>query len=259
MMTFHPYGDSAILINFEQRIDADINAQVSALTRSIEAANIDGITFCIPAYCSLTVGYDPSILHYEQWSQILQSLINSVQTKVEQKEVRKLQIPVCYDLAFAIDMEEVQRQKDLSVEEIINLHESTTYRVYMLGFLPGFAYMGRLPEALYVKRKTTPRLRVPAQSVGLAGFQTGIYPSIAPGGWQIIGKTPLKTFDGRKENPFLFQAGDNQDVQVFNVPTSYLTNFPYGIEIRYDSSLNGKTILINVAADSDLAKYAWRL
>ena len=208
MMTFHPFGDSAILIKFDQKIAESVNAEVIAFAQSIETAGISGITFCIPAYCSLTVGYDPSILRFEQWSQILQSLANSEKAKIPQRKIRTLKIPVCYEPEFALDIDEVKRQCKLSIKEIITIHSSTLFRVYMLGFLPGFVYLGRLPESLSVSRKTTPRLRVPPRSVGLAGFQTGIYPSIAPGGWQIIGRTPLKTFDGNRANPFLFRAGD---------------------------------------------------
>ncbi len=108
----------------------------------------------------------------------------------------------------ALIWEEVRKQTGLSPKSIIEIHTSITFQVYMLGFLPGFVYMGSLPESLSCARKPKPRLRVPPRSVGLAGLQTGIYPSEAPGGWQIIGKTPLNIFDGKNENPFLFKAGD---------------------------------------------------
>lgn len=207
MMHFQPYGDRALLINFEQKIDPEINAAVIDLERAVTAGHIPGITFCIPAYCSLTVGYDPGVLSFEELCQKIRDL-NIEGQKKELKPPRSLHIPVCYEEPYALDFAEVCQQTGLSREEVIDLHTRTHFRVYMLGFLPGFAYMGRLPEALFCPRKTTPRLRVPAQSVGLAGFQTGIYPSEAPGGWQIIGRTPLKVFDGAQEDPFLFRPGD---------------------------------------------------
>jgi len=153
------YGDQAILINFEQKIDPAINAAVIAL-------------------------------------------------KKPQKEARQLKIPVCYELPYALDLQALSDEKGISLEKIIELHTSQTYKVYMLGFLPGFTFMGKIVPALACKRKLSPRLKVPASSVGIAGFQTGIYPTTSPGGWQILGRTPLKIFDPKKENPFLFQAGD---------------------------------------------------
>jgi inhibitor of KinA len=208
MMNIHPYGDCALLINFEQRIAPEINARVIDLNEAIDSAGLPGITFCIPAYCSLTVGYDPMVVRFETLREQITVLAQGGAIGTEYRSSRQLKIPVCYEQPYALDFTDVSRQNGLSREEIIALHTATKFRVYMLGFLPGFAYMGRLPEALFCSRKTTPRLRVPAQSVGLAGFQTGIYPTEAPGGWQIIGRTPLKVFDGAQEDPFLFRPGD---------------------------------------------------
>ena len=207
-MQFHAYGDSALLINFDQKIDPEINLAVVALKDAIEKFTIPGVTFCIPAYCSLTVGYNPSVLHYDELCEQINALTSINMDDKKLQPGRTLKIPVCYEVPYALDFPDLIQQTGVSREEIIKIHTTTPFRVYMLGFLPGFAYMGRLPETLFCSRKKTPRLRVPAQSVGLAGYQTGIYPSEAPGGWQIIGRTPLKIFDGEKENPFLFQPGD---------------------------------------------------
>lgn len=207
-MDIHPYGDCALLVNFEQQIDPEINARVIALNEAIGAAGLSGITFCIPAYCSLMVGYDPAAAQFEILREQIVTLARDSARTSDRSPARRLKIPVCYEEPYAMDFEDLCRQTSRSREEIIGLHTSAVFRVYMLGFLPGFAYMGRLPEALVCARKTTPRVRVPARSVGLAGHQTGIYPSDAPGGWQIIGRTPLRVFDGAKENPFLFQPGD---------------------------------------------------
>ena len=207
------YGDQAILINFEQKIDPAINAAVIALKNAIEQAKIDGITFMIPAYCSLTVGYNRTIIEYE----ILVEVINQIGIDVsdtlggiryEEASFRQLKIPVCYELPYALDLKELSEEKGISIEKIIDIHTSQSYKVYMLGFLPGFVFMGKIAAELQCNRKVTPRLRVPASSVGIAGFQTGIYPTISPGGWQILGRTPLKIFNPQKEKPFLFQAGD---------------------------------------------------
>jgi len=214
------YGDQAILINFEQQIDTTINAAVIALQNSVDQANIDGISYMIPAYCSLTIGYNPAVIEFD----ILQAVIKQIGTKLfesgENKElgtyessqnkegIRQLKIPVCYEAPYALDLEALSIEKGISTKKIIDLHTSQTYKVYMLGFLPGFVFMGKVVPELACNRKVTPRLRVPASSVGIAGFQTGIYPMISPGGWQILGRTPLKIFAPQKENPFLFQAGD---------------------------------------------------
>lgn len=207
-MTFRIYGDSAILINFEQKIEEAINEQVINLTRLIELAALPTVRYCIPAYCSLTVGYDALATDYDELVEQIKQLSKGLTEEQNPGSGRKLKIPVCYEKPYAMDFSELCEKSGLSQEEIVKLHTGLSFRVYMLGFLPGFVYMGKLPKELYCPRKSNPRLRVPANSVGVAGFQTGIYPSIAPGGWQIIGRTPLKIFDGTKKNPFLFQAGD---------------------------------------------------
>ena len=214
------YGDQAVLINFEQQIDTTINAAVVALQKAIEQAKIDGVSYMIPAYCSLTIGYNPIVIEYG----ILQEVIKQIgatlfesetnnaqgtfQKSPNKKSSRQLKIPVCYEAPYALDLEALSKEKGLTKEKIIALHTSQTYKVYLLGFLPGFVFMGKIVPELECNRKVTPRLRVPASSVGIAGFQTGIYPTVSPGGWQILGQTPLKIFDPHKENPFLFQAGD---------------------------------------------------
>ena len=215
-MTFQAYGDRAILINFEQKIDPVVNAEVIDLKKAVEHSEITGITFCIPAYCSLTIGYDPFIIGYDQLCEEIRSLqVEKVVNTVK----RKLNIPVCYEGPYAPDLENVCEQTDLSREAIIQLHTANPFQVYMLGFLPGFPYMGKLPEELYCKRKDVPAKKVPAQSVGIAGFQTGIYPIEAPGGWQIIGRTPIPVFNPNKEQGFLLQSGDLVQFRVITAKT----------------------------------------
>ena len=202
-MIILPYGDSALLVNFEQRIDEDINQRVIGLQKILESQ--EGVTFTIPAYCSLTIGFDAAIINAAQLTELIQ---HQEQTSSDRQLGTTYTVPVCYEGDFAPDMQEVCELTGLAKEEIIRLHTSTAYRVFMLGFIAGFAYLGKLPEALQCPRKQTPRKVVPQGAVGLAGFQTGIYPADAPGGWQLIGQTPLKTFQPHEKIPVKLQPGD---------------------------------------------------
>ena len=215
-MDFKALGDSAILINFEQQIDPRVNDQVIVWTKAIESAGIPAIQYCIPAYCSLTVAYDPHLIQFDTLCQLLKKLEPSKDIQ-QPSQNRTLRIPVCYEAPYALDWAEVEQQTGLPKSRVVELHSSTEFRVYMMGFIPGFTYMGTLPQILACQRKTTPRTKVPALSVGLAGLQTGIYPANAPGGWQIIGRTPIKVFDGDRQHPFLFKTGDR--VHFFSIST----------------------------------------
>ncbi len=213
-MIFQPFGDNALLINFEQVIDIQINQKVIELAQNIDAAQWQEITFLIPAYCSLTVGFNSEKVSYEvlvDKINLLRKNNGSEKKRIPQddKSTRILKIPVCYDTKFALDIEDVGEQKKLDCNEIITLHTATVYHVFMLGFLPGFPYLGSLKDELVSDRKEAPRMKVPSGSVGIAGNQTGIYPLEAPGGWQIIGRTPIDIFDAKLDNPFLFQVGDS--------------------------------------------------
>ena len=206
-MDILPYGDHAILINFENKIDIQVNHKVVHLSDLLHKTKPRGFQYCIPAYCSITIVYDPMITTYEQLKIEIDNLEISIdsQTKVKGREIT---IPVCYAKQFAPDLESFANSKALSTKEIIDIHCSQTYHVYMLGFLPGFAYLGKSPASISAKRHNSPRLKVPSGSVGLAGLQTAIYPCESPGGWQLIGRTPVKIFNEIKENPFLFEVGD---------------------------------------------------
>ena len=144
---------------------------------------------------------------------ILSEQIEELTSKSESTDLelnsRFIEIPVCYETPYALDMGEVKEKTGLNAQEIIDTHCQETYKVYMLGFVAGFAYLGSLPKQLFCPRKTEPRKEVLAGSVGLAGLQTGIYPANAPGGWQIIGRTPVPTFNPKADNPTLFKAGDS--------------------------------------------------
>ncbi|HET6996428.1 MAG TPA: 5-oxoprolinase subunit PxpB [Chitinophagaceae bacterium] len=210
-----PISDSALTIDFGNVIDESINQQVLDLFRQLQQYPVTGMTEAVPAYSSLTIYYDlfqlrksiPAGTTVYDWMRV------QLQEKLEQSslanngETRLITIPVCYELEFAPDIEALARQKNIAVDEVIAIHSSGLYRVYMLGFLPGFCYLGEVDERIVVPRKSQPQ-PVAAGSVGIAGRQTGIYPMASPGGWQIIGRTPLKLFEAQKEQPALLMAGD---------------------------------------------------
>tara|TARA_R110001599_G_scaffold148473_1_gene332133 strand:- start:6193 stop:6900 length:708 start_codon:yes stop_codon:yes gene_type:complete len=204
-MKIVPFGDSALLVNFEQKIDIVINNQVLSLFKQLQ--EVKEVTFLIPAYCSLTVGFGDQT-SFKTLSKQIEEITSKSQSTDLNLNPRLIEIPVCYEAPHALDMSEVTEKTGLTQQEIIDTHCLETYKVYMLGFVAGFAYLGSLPEQLFCPRKTDPRKEVLAGSVGLAGLQTGIYPANAPGGWQIIGRTPIPTFNPKAENPTLFKAGD---------------------------------------------------
>ncbi len=219
MHTLHPYsifhlGDRALTIDFGNVIDRAVHQKVMRLYEHLASQKLPFITDMVPAYSSLAVYYDvhalklvqPGATAFDTISDRINAMAIDLETAPRTSSV--VEIPVCYALPFSMDSEVVRRQHDITHTEIIRLHTERTYYVYMLGFIPGFAYMGELTEQLQMPRKETPRLKVPAGSVGIVGKQTGIYPLESPGGWQIIGRTPLKLFDKEKENPVLLSPGD---------------------------------------------------
>ncbi len=202
-----PLGDQALLINFQQKIDYRIHDQVMSLYLQLKSNAISGVKYMTPGYSSLTVGYDPGLISYLELKSIIRQLTKLPKTP-EAITGRKLTLPVCYQAPYAADLAEVTLQKDLSKGEIIELHTANPFRVFMLGFLPGFPYMGILPESLVMPRKSRPSIKIPERSVGIAGEQTGIYPWESPGGWHIIGRTPLPVYHQTHRDPFLFRVGD---------------------------------------------------
>ena len=201
------FGDRGILVNFEQKIEAEINEQVIRLSEDLLHQHGDSLLYTIPAYCSLTIQYDPKRTNFKALSGSITSLLNRT-TSPATSSHRKIEVPVCYDTTFGLDMVEVCANKGINSATLITEHTKPTYRVYMLGFLPGFVYMGKLSQSLWCTRRRDPRLLVPPESVAIAGAQTVIYPSEAPGGWNIIGRTPLPLIQPDAEEPFLFKAGD---------------------------------------------------
>ena len=238
MHTLHPYsifhlGDSALTIDFGNVIGEEINQKVLLLFHHLKKLQLPFITGLVPAYSSLAVFYDVTSVRRMYPGQTafdsLSDIINDMRVNLEGTIVvpsRTIEVPVCYSMKFAPDAGMITELKNISLKEIIELHTSRTYRVYMLGFLPGFAYMGVVDERLATPRKETPRTMVAAGSVGIAGNQTGIYPMDSPGGWQIIGRTPMLLFDKEKEQPVLFEPGD--EIKFYSISEDEFANYQGG-------------------------------
>ncbi|MBN8676656.1 MAG: 5-oxoprolinase subunit PxpB [Chitinophagales bacterium] len=210
----YPLSENAATVAFGDQMDDALHQQVLQLDQAIRQEPFAGWVENVPAYASLTVFYQrekiavsESISAFEQVRQWLHSKLANENPNLT-LPTQVLRIPVCYEAPFAPDLDFMADFHGVSREALIALHQQDTYKVYMMGFLPGFAYMGAVDEKLSTPRKSTPRARVPAGSVGIAGRQTGIYPFDTPGGWQIIGKTPLKMLDWGKSDPFLLKTGD---------------------------------------------------
>ncbi len=205
---FHMSGDKAFIVRFGYDIDIKTHRKVKNFTRAIEQLHIRGVSQIVPAYCDVTVCYDPAIIDYETLLSKLKAIdINTINDFNSASKL--IHIPVCYHEEFAPDLSFVARHNELDVEEVINLHSSVEYLVYMLGFTPGFVYLGGLDKKITTPRKYKPRQKIKAGAVGIADKQTGVYPIDSPGGWQIIGKTPLKMFDISRTPEVLIQSGDH--------------------------------------------------
>jgi KipI family sensor histidine kinase inhibitor len=210
-MTFKPkimpVGDSAVLVQLGDEIELATNQRVHDLANLIDVSGVTGVIETVPAYGTLLVHYDPLILSFAQIeSDLLAKMAQVVENQA--RKPRRIEVPVRYGGEYGVDLSSVASQCQLQVEEVIQIHSEKIYTVFMMGFTPGFPYMGKLDNALIMPRLETPRTRVPAGTVAIAGSQTGIYPIDSPGGWQLIGWTPLQIFNLESESPFLFSPGD---------------------------------------------------
>ena len=201
-----PAGACGALAVLGDQICETTGARVAALDHAVCRARIAGVTETVPAFASLLVRYDPLRTDFDAVSQALSRLAGGIAAGNAQAG-RTVEVPVCYGGAYGEDLPAVARHAGLSEEEVIRLHSGRTYRIYMLGFLPGFPYLGGLDERLFTPRRETPRTRIPAGSVGIGGQQTGIYPMESPGGWQLIGRTPLCLVAPGRTLPYA--AGDS--------------------------------------------------
>ena len=202
---FLPCGDQAVTVEWGSTIDEHINRQVHAFARKVEALSHPAITDVVPTYRSATVHYRPEVLSYEELKHLLAPPAQG--SAEEAEELPVVEIPVCYGGEYGPDLLEVAQHCSLTPEEVIARHTAPTYRIYMLGFTPGFPYLGGMDPSIAAPRRKEPRIHIPAGSVGIAGEQTGVYPIVSPGGWQLIGRTPLRLFDPQKEQPILLSAG----------------------------------------------------
>lgn len=204
---FYPSGDGAVTMEFSRVIDPKINQRILQLDRDLEDRPIPGIRETIPTYGSILVLYDNRQMDYETLCRNLELRWTEV-SKGDSGRIRLWKIPCCYSRYFGPDLDWVCRSHDLTREEVIRMHSGVDYPIYMLGFLPGFVYLGGMNPELETPRLSVPRLRIPAGSVGIGGVQTGVYPLDSPGGWQLIGRTPLNLYDPNREEPVLCRAGD---------------------------------------------------
>lgn len=201
-----PVGDQALSIEFPNKIDPQINRRIQFLGKTILDKQIQGVKTVIPAYHTLMVSFDGLVTTYEQLKIVLQGILQDSVTSPLPPE-RLLKIPVCYEAPFNPDLADVAKFAGVSPQDVIKLHTQRHYLIYFLGFLPGFAYMASVDQSIAMPRLDKPRVKIPAGSVGIAGIQTGFYPVDSPGGWRLIGQTPLKLYDVQKPEPF-YHAGD---------------------------------------------------
>jgi inhibitor of KinA len=205
---FLPLGDCGVRMEFGSEIRPAIHARICRFGAALDAAPIRGVTEWVCGYAVVTVYYRPWMISYEDLCTALRQRLRPPSESEPADVERVIEIPVCYGGSFGPDLEEVAARRGLTAGQVTRRHSRPRYRVYFLGFLPGFAYLGGLPRSLETPRRSTPRLSVPAGAVGIAGSQTGVYPRETPGGWQIIGQTPLRLYDPRREVPALLSAGD---------------------------------------------------
>lgn len=221
-----PAGDAALVVEFGDIIDETVNAHVHALARKIEEQHIAGIMEVVPTFRSVLVQYDVFASSYSQIRNLVQSLADNLD--VSDQTVKKIvKIPCCYGARFGQDLSDMEKLTGLDRDEIIAIHSATDYKIYMLGFLPGFVYLGGLDKRIEVPRLKTPRVKIRKGAVGIGGNQTGIYPMDSPGGWRLMGATPIDLYDENRETPILLEAGE----YIRFVPISILDYYDIRREI----------------------------
>jgi KipI family sensor histidine kinase inhibitor len=212
---FLPAADRAIVVEFGDRIDRDLNERVLRLSALVRAAELPGVVETLPTFRSLMVHYDPLVTDGESVVAAIGTLLD--RSPGESRRSKLWRIPACYGAHHAPDLASVAQRTGLETAEVIRLHSSMRFQVYMIGFSPGFPYLGELPERLVLPRQTDPRLRVPAGSIAIATNMTAIYPVESPGGWHLIGATPVRLFDLRWPRPALLSPGDTVQFEPITV------------------------------------------
>ena len=201
-------GDSMLLVEFEAEINPATNDRVIALATAVRARAPRGVHDIVPGYCAVGVHFDPLQTDLAALERLIDGALARVEAAPAVGERPVVEIPVQYGGESGPDLETVAEFAGCDPDEVVRRHLSRIYRVYMLGFVPGFAYLGRVDRSIAAPRRRVPRERVPAGSVGIAGEQTGVYPSETPGGWQLIGRTTVRMFDPSRPTPSLLAAGD---------------------------------------------------
>lgn len=213
-MVFSSLGDRAILITLGDSIDEATHRRVRAVTARIDAEPPGGFVDRVPAFASVVVHYEPLLVSTTGGRSPNDTIVEALRrllADVRDDDLpppRVVDIPVCYGGELGPDLEDVARQHGLAVQEVIDIHAAGDYLVYMVGFMPGFAYLGGLSDRIATPRRQTPRTAVPAGTVGIGGAQTGVYPLVSPGGWNLIGRTPLRIFEIDRDEPALMVTGD---------------------------------------------------
>ena len=201
-----PSGDCAICVEFGNEISPEINAKIRAFKIALEKENIDGIVETVPTYRSLMVVYRPEVILFKELTAKFDGIMGAM-GNIQIPPPTVIEIPVLYGGEMGPDLENVASHNNKTVEEVIKIHTSEEYLIYMLGFIAGFPYLGGMSKEIATPRLASPRVKIEGGSVGIAGMQTGIYPVASPGGWQLIGRTPLKLYDADREKPVLLEAG----------------------------------------------------
>ena len=204
---FHPLGDTSLQVLFGSDISEDTNQQIRLFADYLRKQNMEGIIEWVPAYTTLTIFYRPDNIVYKDLCKKLEDIQDTLQMADYQSQSTIYEIPVLYGGEVGPDLSEVASYNGLSEDEVISTHSAQPYLIYMMGFVPGFSYLGGMPKEISTPRRENPRAKIEAGSVGIAGEQTGVYPLATPGGWQIIGRTPVKLYDPEKEEPILLSAG----------------------------------------------------
>ena len=199
-------GDTALVVEFGDAVDATLSALVLALARRIDAAALPGVIEAVPTFRSLIVHYDPLVVTQAELRRAVAPMLGSL--RGSERAGRRFLLPTCYDASVGLDLAEVAARTGLTIAELVARHTATAFRVYMTGFLPGFPYLGGLPKELCLPRRPTPRLAVPRGSVAIAMEMTCIYSLESPGGWHVLGRTPVSLFDLGRDPPALLAAGD---------------------------------------------------
>lgn len=207
-ISIKPLGDQALCITFGREITMEVSKRIREVSKQLSNMEIPGVIELLPTYCTLMVSYQPTVISYRQLTAQIEKKLEAIQTVALTETARRIYIPVCYGGEYGPDLPFVAQHAGITEKEVIERHSGRDYPIFMLGFLPGFPYLGAMDPSLYMPRLSAPRLKIEAGSVGIGGTQTGIYPSASPGGWRLIGRTPVKLFDPKRTPSIPYSVGE---------------------------------------------------